>query len=144
MDLRDLPMRLGAGAYILSSGLDKFRADEKAAVGYHRSAAEAYPLLKDIDPRAFTKALAATEVSLGAGLLTPFAPRRLVAVAFTGFSAALVGMYLRTPGLHRGPHDPRPSGAGVGIAKDVIMLGAAVSYVLRALMPATKKAGRSR
>ncbi|MBD3781006.1 MAG: DoxX family membrane protein [Micrococcales bacterium] len=138
MDVRDLPLRLGAGAYILSSGVDKLSADEETAAGYHGMAAGAYPFLADVDPVTFTKALAATEIALGAGLLLPVAPRKLLAAGFTAFSAGLVGMYWRTPSLRRGPRDPRPSPDGVGVAKDVIMLGASASYLLHAL---TRRSG---
>ncbi len=142
MDLRDLPLRLGAGAYILSSGVDKLGADEQAAARYHGTAAGAYPFLGDVEPAVFTRALAASEIALGVGLLAPVAPRRLVAAGFTAFSAALVGMYLRTPALRRGPSDPRPSPDGVGIAKDVIMLGAAATYLLHTLVPTRGRARR--
>ncbi|HEY0216826.1 MAG TPA: hypothetical protein VGC57_10585 [Cellulomonas sp.] len=142
MKLRHLPLRLGAGAYILSSGIDKLSADEEAAAGYHGMAAGAYPFLKDIDPKTFTRALAASEVALGTVLLVPVLPRAVVATGFTAFSAGLVGLYLRTPALHRGESDPRPSPQGVGIAKDVIMLGAAASYLIDALGSSAKKAGR--
>jgi uncharacterized membrane protein YphA (DoxX/SURF4 family) len=139
--LRHLPLRLGAGAYILNSGLDKFSADEEAAAGIHGTAAGAYPFLADVDPKTFTKALAATEVGLGAALLVPVLPRVVVATGFTAFSAALVGMYLRTPALHRGPNDPRPNPQGVGVAKDVVIAGAAASYLIDALTSSAKKAG---
>jgi uncharacterized membrane protein YphA (DoxX/SURF4 family) len=139
--LRHLPLRLGAGAYILSSGLDKFSADEEAAAGIHSTAVGAYPFLADVDPKTFTKALAATEVGLGAALLVPVLPRVVVATGFTAFSAALVGMYLRTPALHRGPNDPRPNPQGIGVAKDVVMAGAAASYLIDTLTSSAKKAG---
>jgi uncharacterized membrane protein YphA (DoxX/SURF4 family) len=139
--LRHLPVRLGAGAYILSSGVDKLGADEQAAAGYHGMAAGAYPFLQDVDPKTFTKALAATEIGLGAALLVPVLPRVAVATGFTAFSAGLVGMYWRTPALRRGANDPRPSPDGIGVAKDVIMLGAAASYLVDALTSSAKKAG---
>lgn len=141
MKLRHLPLRLGAGAYILSSGIDKLSADEDAAKGYHGFAAGAYPFLKDVDPKTFTKALAAGEVGLGAALLVPVLPRVVVATGFTAFSAALVGLYLRTPALQRGENDPRPSPDGIGVAKDVIMFGAAASYLIDTLTSSAKKAG---
>lgn len=141
MKLRHLPLRLGAGAYILNSGLDKLGADEDTAKGLHGTAAGAYPFLSGVDPKTFTTALAATEVGLGAALLVPVLPRVAVATGFTAFSAALVGMYLRTPALHRGPGDPRPNPDGIGVAKDVIMLGAASSYLIDTLTSSAKKAG---
>jgi uncharacterized membrane protein YphA (DoxX/SURF4 family) len=140
--LRHLPLRLGAGAYILSSGIDKLSADEDAATSYHGMAAGAYPFLAEVDPKTFTKALAGTEIALGTALLVPVLPRVVVATGFTAFSAGLVGLYLRTPALHRGENDPRPSPQGIGVAKDVIMLGAAASYLIDALGSSAKKAGK--
>ena len=141
MKLRHLPLRLGAGAYILNSGLDKLGADEETAKGLHGTAAGASPFLSGVDPKTFTTALAATEVGLGTALLVPVLPRVAVATGFTAFSAALVGLYLRTPALHRGEGDPRPNPDGIGVAKDVIMLGAAASYLIDTLTSSAKKAG---
>src|SRR6478735_692135 len=107
--LRHLPLRLGAGAYILNSGLDKLGADEDTATGLHGTAAGAYPFLSGVEPKTF--------------------------------ATALVGMYLRTPALHRGEGDPRPNPDGVGIAKDVVILGAAASYLIDTLTSSAKKAG---
>jgi uncharacterized membrane protein YphA (DoxX/SURF4 family) len=139
--LRHLPIRLGAGAYILSSGVDKLSADEGTAAGLHGMASGAYPFLADVDPKTFTKLLAAAEVGLGAALLVPVLPRVVVAAGFTAFSAGLVGMYVRTPALRRGENDPRPSEQGVAVAKDVIIFGAATSYLIDALTSSAKKAG---
>jgi uncharacterized membrane protein YphA (DoxX/SURF4 family) len=139
--LRHLPIRLTAGVYILSSGVDKLGADDEAAAGYHGLAAGAYPFLQDVDPKTFTRALAAGEIGLGAALLVPVLPRVAVATGFTAFSAGLVGMYLRTPSLHRGENDPRPNPNGIGIAKDVVFLGAAASYLVDTLTSSAKKAG---
>lgn len=142
MKLRHLPLRLGAGAYILSSGADKWSADEETATGYHQMAAGAYPFLADVDPKTFTKAVASTEIALGTSLLVPVLPRTLVAAGFTAFSAGLVGMYWRTPALRRGPTDPRPSAEGIGHAKDVIMLGAAAGLLLDSIGLLAKRAGK--
>lgn len=141
MKLRHLPLRLGAGAYILSSGIDKLGADDDAAAGYHGMASGAYPFLADVDPKTFTRVLAATEIGLGTALLVPVLPRVAVATGFTAFSASLVGLYLRTPALHRGEGDVRPSPDGIGVAKDVVMLGAAASYLIDTLTSSAKKAG---
>lgn len=142
MKLRHLPLRLGAGAFILSSGLDKRGADEETAQRTHATAVGAYPFLKDVKPATFVKALSASEIALGGALLVPVLPTTIVAAGFTAFSAALVGMYARTPALHRGEKDFRPSPQGVGIAKDVIMLGAAATYLLDVLGSNAHKAAK--
>lgn len=138
MDLRNLPLRLAAGGYILNSGLDKLGSDDDAAEGYHQMAAGAYPFLDQLTPHVFAKVLAVTEITLGAALLVPVLPRKLVAAGFTAFSAGLVGLYLRTPALRRGPLDPRPSPDGIGVAKDIIMLGAASSFLIDSAQRADK------
>jgi uncharacterized membrane protein YkgB len=43
-------------------------------------------------------------------------------VALTGFAGGLVTMYLRTPSLHK-PSSVWPTSAGIGVSKDVWMLG---------------------
>jgi uncharacterized membrane protein YphA (DoxX/SURF4 family) len=106
--LRHLPLRLGAGAYILNSGLDKLGADEDTAKGLHGTAAGAYPFLSGVDPKTFATALGATEVGLGTALLVPVLPRVAVATGFTAFSAALVGPLRRTRKHRRRAKAPDP------------------------------------
>ncbi len=142
MRLRHLPLRLGAGAYILNSGLGKRHMDDEAAEGAHAMAAHAYPFLAGMDPKTFAKALSTAEITLGAALLVPFAPSVLVATGFAAFSAGLVGLYARTPSLHKDGLDLRPTPAGVGVAKDVIMLGAALTYWLDVVGSKGGKGGR--
>ncbi len=47
--------------------------------------------------------------------------------ALTGFSGALLGLYLRTPGMRQGL---RPTQQGTAIAKDVWLLGIGAGLVL--------------
>jgi hypothetical protein len=68
---RDLPGRIATGAYILHSGLDKWRADETRATALHGMAAGAFPVLNRIPPARFLRLLAASEIAIGAALLTP-------------------------------------------------------------------------
>jgi hypothetical protein len=82
----------------------------------------AYPFLAKIPPTTFLKVLAGSEIALGAALLTPFAPRRLTGLGLAGFAGGLLGMYWRTPALRK-PGSPWPTQAGIGISKDVWMLG---------------------
>jgi uncharacterized membrane protein YkgB len=124
-----LPPRLAAGAFILNSGLTKLGSDEETAKRLHAMAAEAYPLLDAIDPTRFAKALAITEVALGGALLVPLVPSRLVGLGLAAFAGGLVGLYLKTPGLTQ-PGSIRPSRHGTALAKDVWMLGIALSLVL--------------
>jgi len=122
--LRQYIPRLAAGAYILNSGLSKRGADDGAAQGYHGMAAGTFPFLEEVEPQQFTKALSTAEIALGAALVTPFVPTALVAPALGAFSGALVAMYLKTPGMTR-EDGVRPSEQGIGLAKDVFLLGIA-------------------
>ena len=59
-------------------------------------------------------------------------PTVVAGAALTGFSAALLGMYLRTPALTR-DDGVRPSQDGIGVAKDVWMLGIGLSMLVDGL-----------
>lgn len=128
VDLAQVPQRLATGAFILNSGLEKWAGDEQTAAGLHGMASGTYPFLKDVDPPTFLKGLAAGEIAVGTALLTPFVPGRLAGAALTAFSAGLLGLYLRTPGMHDG--NLRPTQQGLPIAKDVWMLGIGAALVL--------------
>jgi hypothetical protein len=78
--------------------------------------------------------LSVGEISLGAGLLAPFVPPALAGAALTGFSGALVTMYLRTDGLHQ-PGSVWPTPQGIPVSKDVWMLGIGVSLIIDGLRP---------
>ncbi|MFB4265495.1 hypothetical protein [Nonomuraea sp. GTA35] len=127
-----LPPRLAAAAVILNSGLDLIEADEQRAASTHGMAAGAYPFLRRMDPALFTRLLARSEVALGAALLVPFVPSLLAGAALTGFAAGLIGLYLRTPGMrHEG--SVRPSQQGIGVVKDVWLLGIGLGLVVEEL-----------
>ncbi|MHC1559599.1 hypothetical protein ACR9E3_11615 [Actinomycetospora sp. C-140] len=128
VDLAQVPQRLATGAFILNAGLQKWGGDEQTAAGIHGMAAGTYPVVKQVDPPTFLKALAAGEIALGSALLTPFVPGRLAGLALTGFSASMLGLYLRTPGMHDG--NLRPTQQGTPIAKDIWMLGIGAALVL--------------
>lgn len=119
--VRDLPTRLATGAYILHSGLEKWRGTEEQAQGVHRMAAGAFPLFAKVSPGTFLKALALAEIGVGAALLTPVVPNALAGAALSAFAGGLVTMYLRTPALHK-PNSVWPTPAGIGVSKDVWML----------------------
>jgi hypothetical protein len=128
VDLAQVPQRLATGAFILNSGLQKWSGDEETAAGLHGFAAGTYPFLKDMDPPTFLKALSVGEMAVGGTLLAPFVPGRLAGLVLSGFSAGMLGLYLRTPGMHDGNF--RPTQQGTPIAKDIWMLGIGVALVL--------------
>ncbi|HEX9031837.1 MAG TPA: hypothetical protein VF834_08305 [Streptosporangiaceae bacterium] len=129
---RDIPGRVTTGAYILHSGLEKWRGDEARAKAVHGMAANAFPVLKDVPPERFLRLLAAGEIAVGSALLAPFVPTALAGLALTGFSGALVTLYGRTPALRK-PGSIWPSQAGVGVSKDVWMLGIGLSLTIDGL-----------
>ncbi|GAA4142041.1 hypothetical protein [Actinomadura keratinilytica] len=122
MKLRTVPGRLASGAYILHSGLELWKGDERQAAATHGMAAAAFPFLRDVPPRRFLRLLAAGQIATGAALLAPFVPSALAGAALTGFGGSLVAFYLRAPGL-REPGSVWPSREGIGVSKDVWLLG---------------------
>ncbi|WP_051467368.1 DoxX family membrane protein [Actinomadura oligospora] len=126
-----MPMRIMTGAFILNSGLGKIRNTEEMADGIHGTAVTAYPFLKDWEPQKFTRMLGTAEVAIGATLLTPFVPSLLAGAALTGFSAGLLGLYLKLPGM-REEGGLRPTQQGIPFAKDSWLLGIGLSLVMDA------------
>lgn len=127
--LHHIPVRLATGAFILNSGLNKLRAGEEMAKGVHEMAAGTYPVVQDVDPVQFTKALGAVEVALGVALVVPVVPTSLAATGLTAFAGGLLGMYARTPGM-RQAGSWRPSQDGTPLAKDVWLAGIGVSLLI--------------
>jgi uncharacterized membrane protein YphA (DoxX/SURF4 family) len=128
MPIRDVPTRLATGAYILHSGLEKWRGTEEQARAVHGVASGAFPLLARIPPATFLKALALAEIGIGATLLAPVVPNRFAGAALTAFSGGLVTMYLRTPTMHK-PHSVWPERAGIAVSKDVWMLAIGIGLL---------------
>ncbi|WP_067608216.1 hypothetical protein [Nocardiopsis listeri] len=122
-------LRLATGASILNSGLSKRGADEDTAMGVHGMAVGTYPFLDKVDPVSFTRALSAGEIALGTALLFPLVPNKLAGAGLSAFAAGLLGLYLRTPGMHK-PRSLAPTDEGLGLSKDLWLLGAGLSLVL--------------
>jgi hypothetical protein len=131
MRIRRVPLRLVTGAFILNSGLSKRDIDVDTAQRVHDFATTAYPDLKRFRPEQFASLLSTAEIALGTALLVPFVPTGLAGLALTGFSAGLVGLYWRVPGMRK-EGDIRPTEAGTPLAKDVWMLGIGVALLLDA------------
>jgi uncharacterized membrane protein YphA (DoxX/SURF4 family) len=137
------PSRLAVGAIVLDSGLGKRAADEQAAAQLHSFASSAYPLMKRLDARTFTKLVAYGEVTLGAALLLPFVPAGVAGVGLTAFSAGLLGMYLRTPGM-RQKGSLRPTEQGLALAQDAWMLGIGLGFIVEELSRTDRLVGKSK
>ncbi|HEV7875933.1 MAG TPA: hypothetical protein VGP00_04610 [Nocardioides sp.] len=128
MKLSNLPTRLAAGGYILHSGLEKWNGGPEQAQGLHGFASGAFPFLAKVNPPTFLKLLAAGEIAVGAALLVPLVPDEAAGIALSGFSAGLVALYLRTPGLRK-PGSIWPTQEGIGVSKDVWLLGVGASLL---------------
>lgn len=137
MKVWHLPPRLTTGAYILNSGLSKRNPDVGTAEQLHGMASTTYPFLGKLDSQFFTRLLSSGEIALGTALLLPVVPTGLAGVGLAGFSAGLVGLYLRTPGM-RQEGSLRPTSEGLGLAKDVWMLGLGLGFVIEAAQEATR------
>ncbi|WP_222268024.1 hypothetical protein [Modestobacter marinus] len=131
--LSEIAPRVAAGAFILNSGLGKRNADEATAAGLHGFATGAYPFLAKVPPATFAKALSTAEIVVGAALLTPLVPTAVAGAALTGFSAGLVGLYLRTPGMTKPGASIAPTQEGLTVSKDVWLLGIGLALVTRGL-----------
>jgi len=129
MKAREVPGRVTTGAYILHSGLEKWKGDEARAKAIHGMASKAFPVLKDIPPERFLRLLAAGEIAVGGALLAPVVPGALAGLALTGFSGALVAMYARTPALRK-PGSIWPTPAGIGVSKDIWMVGIGLDLIV--------------
>ena len=130
---REIPGRLATGAFILHSGLEKWRGDEERAKAIHGMAAGAFPALKDMPPPKFLRGLAVGEIAVGSALLAPFVPTALAGAALTGFSGSLLALYARTPALRK-PGSIWPSQAGTAVSKDIWMLGIGLGLITDALL----------
>jgi uncharacterized membrane protein YphA (DoxX/SURF4 family) len=128
MTLRNLPLRLVTGAYIAHTGWEKWHGSEEQAAGIHGMATGAYPFFTRMKSTDFLKLLSVGEMVTGGLLLAPFVPTAVAGAALTGFAGALVGMYLRTPSLHK-PGSIWPTQQGIAVSKDAWMLGIGVSLL---------------
>lgn len=137
-----IPLRVTTGAFILNSGLGKLGADPETAEGLHGMASTAYPFFKNVKPKDFTEALAYGEIALGTALLAPMVPSAVAGTALAGFGAGLVGMYLKLPGMTR-EDGIRPSPDGIGVAKDVWLVGAGLTLATQSVFGAVRSAARS-
>ena len=126
--IRRAPGRIAAGSLILHSGRVKLKGDDMFAQAVHGVFSATYPVFKPIPPAALLKIVAVIEITVGSLLLLPLVGARLAGMSLTGYSLTLLGMYLRTPGMH----DERlmPTLAGTAFAKDAWLTAIGTSLVL--------------
>jgi uncharacterized membrane protein YphA (DoxX/SURF4 family) len=135
---RRLPGRVTAGAFILNAGLGKWSADEETAARLHGMAVGSYPFLAKLKPKDFTRLLSIGEITLGSALLLPVVPAAVAGAGLTAFSAGLLAVYARTPGMTR-EDGIRPSQQGTALAKDVWMLGIGIGLTADALTDRSRR-----
>jgi hypothetical protein len=129
MKLSHVPLRAITGAFILNSGITKLKGGPETAEGVHGFATTAYPEFKRMRPEQFAKLLAGGEIGLGAALLAPFVSPVLAGAGLTAFSAGLLGLYMKVPGM-RQAGTLKPTQEGTAIAKDSWLLGIGLSLLL--------------
>jgi uncharacterized membrane protein YkgB len=112
----------------LNSGIEKLSADEERAARLHAMASGAFGFLEPLAPSPFVRALAATEIAIGAALVLPVVPDRLAGLALTPFAGGLVYLYTQTEAFHQ-PGSLRPSVQGTAVAKDIWLLGIGLSLL---------------
>ena len=124
-----VPLRLATGAFILNSGLSKLQSDdEELHKGLHGMASTAYPQVGSMEPKTFAKVLGAAETALGAALLAPFVSPGLAGAGLTAFSAGLMGLYFKIPGMTE--DGIRPSQQGLALAKDSWLLAIGSALIM--------------
>ena len=131
--LRRAPMRIATGAYILNSGVTKLHVDDETAKGLHGTALGTYDFLGKMDPKTFSRALAAGEITVGTLVLVPIVPPVIAGGALMAFSGLLLDLWWNTPGMHE-EGSPRPTHQGSAIAKDVWMFGIGTALVMDGML----------
>jgi uncharacterized membrane protein YphA (DoxX/SURF4 family) len=132
--IRRAPVRAVTGAYILNTGIDKIRGSDEMSKSLHGFASSAFPAFEKIDSKLFTRSLGIVEIGIGTTLLLPVASPVVAGAALMAFSGGLLGLYWRTPAMHRGANDPRPTQDGIAFAKDSWLFGIGSTLVLDAML----------
>lgn len=127
-----LPTRVATGAFLLNAGWGKKDAKPDEAEHLHSMAKRAYPILEQVTPETFTKALSMTEIALGAMLVTPIVPAWVAGAGLTAFAGGLLRLYWRMPEMHE-ENGVRPTPEGIPMAKDVWMAAIGVSLLVGAV-----------
>ena len=123
-------MRVIFGAFFLHVALSHRELDERGAKGLQRFASTGYPFLKRVPPQRFKQGMVAGEAAVAASLLVPVVPAVVGGLGLTGFGAALLGVYVRSPMLRRDEgRSLRPNDLGLSIAKDSWMVAAGLAVL---------------
>lgn len=137
-----VPLRVATGAYILNSGIGKLKAGDEEAEQLHGWTSSVYPVFKDMKARDFTKLVAYGEIGLGAALLFPKVPSAVAGAGLAAFGVGLTGLYLNTPAMTK-DDGIRPTPEGIGVAKDVWLVGAGLTLATQSFLSGTKHAAEA-
>jgi hypothetical protein len=140
MKLSHIPLRAITGAYIFHTGLQKWSGDEDTATAIHGMASGTYPVFESLSPTTFLRILAAGEMATGAALLAPMVSAARAGALLTGFSGALVGLYVKTPGM-RQPGSIWPTPAGTAVSKDIWLVAIGLALLADALVDRVSRKG---
>ena len=132
-NVRRAPLRLTTGAFVLNSGVNTFGADDETSKRMQASAAKLVPQVERMDPRTFSKVLAAGEVTLGTALMLPIVPAAVAGLGLTAFAASVLATQRPSNGQHADTTGEQPANQAVPHATEAWMLGAGVSLLLDAL-----------
>jgi hypothetical protein len=108
------------------------------ATGLHGAAAGANPVFNAMKATDFLRLLSVGELAVGTALLAPVVPPAIAGAALSGFSGALVTMYLRTESMHK-PGSIWPTQQGTAVSKDVWMLGIGLGLVIDGLVDGLRR-----
>lgn len=128
-DLRRAPLRLTTGALIINAGIAQFNADEESSRTLHQTAAQYVPQVGRMDPRVFSRSLAAGQLTLGAALLLPVVPTAAAGLGLSLLGASLAATKWRTPGMRTPTEDVLMAGSGVSLLLDSLTSSAHDKHV---------------
>jgi hypothetical protein len=120
---RRAPLRLTTGAYVLNTGIATFGVDDDASARLQSTVATYVPQANRLDPRTFSKVVAAGEVTLGTALLLPIVPTAAAGLALTAFGGSLLATRWRTPDATSAPAvtDAWLTGSGASLLLDALV-----------------------
>lgn len=116
------------GAYMLQAGYGKRNMPREAAEGLQQFAATGVPQVKNLQADTFGKVVSASEMGLGAALLSPFISNRLAGLGLAAFSTGVLSIYFRNDDMTQ-RDGIRPSEPGTGLSKDIFLAAIAGALI---------------
>lgn len=116
------------GAYMLQAGYGKRNMPREAAEGLQQFAATGVPQVKNLQADTFGKVVSASEMGLGAALLSPFISNRFAGLGLAAFSTGVLSIYFRNDDMTQ-RDGIRPSEPGTGLSKDIFLAAIAGALI---------------